>query len=154
MRKKTRDALLPIALLAGASGARTGVGLAAIRSRRRAKYLAAAEFVADKLPSAPDRVSPALLFGRVAAGALVGAIVGGRTGANRAEAALIGGAVAFASTHATFRMRRALSRRLPPLAAAFVEDAIVVGAASAGAAMLRSEGYRVPLHQRRFLGLV
>jgi hypothetical protein len=34
-------------------------------------------------------------------------------------------------------MRRALGRRLPPMAAALLEDAIVVGAALAGAELLR-----------------
>jgi hypothetical protein len=62
---------------------------------------------------------------------------------NRGESAIIGGLIAFASTHATFRLRRALSNRLPAVAAALVEDAVVLGAAAAGAALLRSERRRV-----------
>jgi hypothetical protein len=38
-------------------------------------------------------------------------------------------------------MRRALGRRLPPMAAAFLEDALVVGAALAGAELLRRRDY-------------
>jgi hypothetical protein len=38
-------------------------------------------------------------------------------------------------------MRRALGRRLPAMAAALVEDVIVVGAAWAGAELLRRRDY-------------
>jgi len=89
----------------------------------------------------PSRVAPPLLVGRIAAGALVGATVGRRTGRNRAGSAILGGLVAFASAHATYRMRRALGRRLPAMAAALVEDAIVAGAAMAGAELLRQRDY-------------
>jgi uncharacterized membrane protein len=139
MHAKTREAFLPLTLLAAASGARTMAGVAAISPRTSPRLLAAAELIADKVPSVPDRVDPALILGRIAAGALVGVAVAGRTERNRGELALIGGLIAFASTHATYRLRRALSDRLPSIAAALVEDAIVVGAAAAGAALLRAE---------------
>jgi uncharacterized membrane protein len=121
-------------------------GIAAVSPRVPSKLLAGAELVADKLPSAPNRVAPALLLGRIAAGAFVGAAVGRRTGMGRGEAALIGGLIAFASTHVTYRMRRSLARRLSPQVAALVEDAVVLGTAAAGAALLRSErrGRRLP----------
>ncbi len=134
-----RESLIPLALLAAASGARTMAGVAAISPRASTKLLAAAELIADKVPSAPNRVAPALTLGRITAGALVGAAVAGRTGGNRGESAVIGGLIAFASTHATYRLRRALSDRLPAVAAALIEDAIVISAAAAGAALLRSE---------------
>jgi uncharacterized membrane protein len=135
---ETRGALIPLTLLAAASGARTMSGVAAIAPVSAAKVLALGELIADKVPNIPDRVDPAPLLGRVAAGALVGAVIGGRTGRSRSELAIIGGLVAFGSTHATYRMRRALSERLPSVAAALVEDAIVVGAAVTAGAMLRS----------------
>jgi uncharacterized membrane protein len=138
---ETRGALIPLTLLAAASGARTMSGVAAItpgRARSAARLAALSELIADKLPNIPDRVDPALLLGRVAAGAVVGALVANRTGRGRAGSVISGGLIAFASAHATYRMRRALRERLPALAAAVVEDAIVVGAAVAGAAMLRS----------------
>lgn len=139
MRDGTHGALLPLALLASASGARTMSGLAAVSPRVPVKVLAGAELIADKLPSAPNRTDPAGLLGRIAAGALVGAAVGGRTGMSRGQSAVIGGLIAFASTHATFRLRRALMKRLPPIAAAVAEDAIVLTAAAAGAALLPSK---------------
>ena len=140
MHDEPRDTMLPLALLAAASGARTMAGVAAIVPRGPVRLLAAAELVADKLPGVPNRIDPALVLGRVAAGALVGAAVGGQTGRNRGELAIVGALIAFASTHATYRMRRALSERLPPVAAAFVEDAIVVGAAAVGAALIHRRG--------------
>jgi len=114
-------------------------GLAAVSPRVPVKVLAGAELIADKLPSAPNRTDPAGLLGRIAAGALVGAAVGGRTGMSRGQSAVIGGLIAFASAHATFRLRRALMKRLPPIAAAVAEDAIVLTAAAAGAALLPSK---------------
>ena len=64
-------------------------------------------------------------------------VVGARTGHNRVGAAVVGGLIAFASAHLTYRMRRALTARMPAMAAAFVEDGIVAGAARAGAGLLR-----------------
>ena len=132
---------MPLALLAAASGARTWAGVAAISRRTPTKLFAAGEFIYDKVPTVPSRIAPPLLLGRIAAGALVGATVGRRTGRNRAGSAILGGLVAFASAHATYRMRRALGRRLPAMAAALVEDAIVAGAAVAGAELLRQRDY-------------
>lgn len=135
---ETRETLIPLTLLAAASGARTMSGVAAIAPGSAARLVALGELIADKMPNIPDRVAPAPLLGRVAAGAVVGVIAGARTGRNRGESAIIGGLIAFVSAHATYRMRRALSGRLPAVAAALVEDAIVVGAAVTGGAMLRS----------------
>jgi len=132
---------MPLALLAAASGARTWAGVAAISRRTPTKLFAAGEFIYDKVPTVPSRLAPPLLAGRIAAGALVGATVGHLTGRNRAGSATLGGLVAFASAHATYRMRRALGRRLPPVAAALLEDAIVVGAALSGAQLLRRRDY-------------
>jgi uncharacterized membrane protein len=138
MRNEAHDGVMPLALLAAASGARTWAGLAAIAKPTRA--FAAVELIYDKVPTVPSRVAPASLAGRVAAGAIVGAMVGGRVGRSRTGSALFGGLIAFASAHATYRLRRSLGKRLPPVAAALVEDAIVVGAALTGATLLRSNG--------------
>src|SRR6476659_7029161 len=141
MHRETRGSLMPLALLAAASGARTWAGVAAISRRTPTKLCAAGEFIYDKVPTVPSRVAPPLLAGRIAAGALVGATVGRRTGRNRAGSAILGGRRAIEKTHNTYRMRRALGRRLPAMAAALVEDAIVAGAAVAGAELLRQRDY-------------
>jgi hypothetical protein len=56
---------------------------------------------------------------------------------NPSIAAAIGAATAFASTHATYRVRRALMQRMPAVSAALVEDAMVAGVAVVGATLLR-----------------
>jgi uncharacterized membrane protein len=137
MDEHTRDTVFPLTLLAAASGARTWAGVAAIEPRSVVPLFAAGELIFDKLPNVQDRTDGASLLGRIAAGAVIGAMVGGRTGTNRIESAILGGLVAVASAYATHRMRRALGERLPAVAAALTEDAIVVGAAAAGAALLR-----------------
>jgi uncharacterized membrane protein len=141
MHRQTRGSFIPLAILAATSGARTWSGIAAISRRTPTKLFAAGEFIYDKVPTVPSRLAPPLLAGRIAAGAFVGATVGRRTGRNRAGSAILGGLVAYASAHATHRMRRALARRLPPMAAAFLEDALVAGAALAGAELLRRRDY-------------
>ena len=45
--------------------------------------------------------------------------------------------MAYASAHASYRLRRSLAKRMPSMAAALVEDAIVIGAAMTGAALSR-----------------
>jgi uncharacterized membrane protein len=137
MRARPERALIPLTLLASATGARTFSGLAAISRRPPTKMFAAGELIFDKVPSVPSRLAPSSLIGRVAAGAIVGAIVGHRTGNNRVGSALVGGAIAFASAHLTYRMRRALGEHMPATAAAIVEDGVVVGAATTGATLLR-----------------
>ena len=138
MRTKLRTALIPTALLASACGARTSSGIAAVFPSRATKLWALGELVFDKLPNIPDRIDARLLAGRIVAGAFVGAVVGGRAGTGRAESAIAGALTALASAHVSYRMRRALSRLLPPTAAGLVEDAFVLTGAAAGASMLQS----------------
>jgi uncharacterized membrane protein len=154
--------VLPLALLAAASGARAMTGVAAlarVRARdesatagrgigprvvgkfdrevaRAATALAAFELMADKAPHIPDRVDPGPLLGRVAAGAAVGAAVAQMNGVPRRDPAIAGAVIAFAAAHLSFRLRRALAGEMPAFAAALVEDAIVVGVALAGAVAL------------------
>jgi uncharacterized membrane protein len=136
MRHETHEALNPVVLLAAASGARTSSGVAALFPGPVTRLWAFGELIVDKLPSVPDRIGLGPLAGRVIAGASLGAIVGGRTGTNRAQSAMVGALIAFASAHASYRMRRMLSRVLPSMTAALLEDAIVLAGAAAGAAMV------------------
>jgi uncharacterized membrane protein len=59
---------------------------------------AAGEVLGDKLPQAPARTAPAPLGGRIAAGALCGALLAGRAGAASGAAAAFAGS--FACMHA------------------------------------------------------
>ncbi|MEP6992014.1 MAG: DUF4126 family protein [bacterium] len=148
-----------LVLLAAATGARSMLGLAATtralethahapgesRSTRLLRgdgvrlaltTCAALELVADKLPFIPDRTDPAPLVGRAVAGALIGAAVSDLIHRNRTTGALVGAATAIGAAYATFHIRQALMDALPPVTAALVEDTMMVGIASAGAAML------------------
>jgi len=139
MRLPKRDSLIPLTLLAAASGGRATAGVAAMSRRGcAAQLLATGELVADKMPGIPDRIDTAPMLARVAAGAVVGAMVGEQMGLHRGGAAALGGLIAFVATHATYRMRRSLSRRVGRVEAALIEDALVAGMAVAGARRLRS----------------
>jgi hypothetical protein len=147
--------IVPLTLLAAASGARTFSGLAGVARARadeprpRAVHwvdrkvanaalgLAAFEMMADKAPGIPDRVSPASLFGRVLAGAAIGAALADGDPRGRKRLAVAGALIAFTSAHLTFRLRRALADEIPGFAAGLIEDAVVAGVAAAGTALLR-----------------
>jgi uncharacterized membrane protein len=87
----------------------------------------AGELVGDKLPGTPPRTAPPALAGRLACGALVGAIVAGPIGA--AAATVTAGLASFAGQ----RVRSALGTAtgLPDPVIAVGEDALAVGLAVA-----------------------
>lgn len=152
MTRTNRPTIAPLVCLAAASGARTFTGIAAVARTRTSprianridneiatatSALALFELMADKTPNIPDRIEPSSLFGRVAAGAIIGAAIANMNGRDRRSAALGGALVAFASAHLSFRFRRSLSRHMPAFVAALVEDAAVLGLAAAGETFLR-----------------
>lgn len=94
------------------------------------KFMALAEFVGDKLPSAPDRIKPIVLTARCIAGALAGAGILKASGGNAVVGALLGGTVAFASTFGSFFLRKEAVKTfgvIDPIIGA-IEDALVIGA--------------------------
>ena len=136
-----RMSSLELAALAGAAtGLRSTVGMAALinagvpglprqltghAAKAAASLGAAAELVADKLPSAPDRLEPAGLGGRtvLARGAkdpLLPAVV-------------VAAAAALLSARIGHDVRAAASKRVPPAAAATAEDMVALGLAAASA---------------------
>ncbi|NCD72182.1 DUF4126 family protein [Mucilaginibacter agri] len=93
------------------------------------KVLAVSELVGDKLPSAPNRISPIALGGRCLSGALAGACIYKAAGGNAVTGGLIGGATAVASTFASFFIRKITVKRshiIDPIVGA-IEDALVAG---------------------------
>ena len=96
----------------------------------------ALEHVADKLPFVPDRTTPGPLLGRMAAGALCGAVFARRSGESAATGAVVGALAAAAATFAFYHLRRALTNEggLPDLPVALAED---VGAVLIAEAALR-----------------
>lgn len=97
--------------------------------------MAAGEAVADKLPATPSRLQPPALAARVAFGAVAGALLGRRYGADGASSTLtaVAGALgAAAGSFAGARWRTAASAKFgPDLPGALIEDAVTAGLAVA-----------------------
>jgi uncharacterized membrane protein len=162
MSDTDRPFVAPIAMIAGATGARSMTGIAAVAHARVGQpaapgmfnvgqrldhqiakvttALALGELLADKLPNVGDRIAPGSLAGRVAAGAVVGAAIANLTGHDRRNAAIGGAVAAFVGAHLSFQFRKSLSRVLPPVLAAVIEDVAVLGLAAAGTTFLGPRG--------------
>jgi len=93
-----------------------------------AMALAVGELAGDKMPTAPDRIIPAGMVGRVATGAIAAAAVAPRR--RRAVAAGLGAATAFAASYLTWGLRMRAMRRFGQTRTGFVEDAAALGLAT------------------------
>lgn len=93
------------------------------------KLAAAGELIGDKLPTAPARVSPAGLSGRIASGALCGAALNRSVRESGAVGAVAGAVGAVVGSYAFYELRRTLTKRggLPDVAVALAEDALALG---------------------------
>jgi len=122
--------LLRAAMLGAATGGRSITPLAALADRGflriAARAAALGELIADKLPSTPSRLSPAPLAGRVALGALAAGVYAHRQGRSFALPAAVGGAAAFAGSHAGASWRTFAARHDFAVPAALAEDAATV----------------------------
>jgi len=90
---------------------------------------AAGELAVDKHPSAPDRIQPASLLARAAAGAAVGSVAAGRN--RQLLGALTGAGCAVAGAYVGWFLRREAGRvtSMPDKALAVAEDALAVSMA-------------------------
>jgi uncharacterized membrane protein len=164
MSTTTLSPLARAALLGVLSGARSATPLAALALSRDSRTLTgswqewaafrspigraafvtagAGELVGDKLPATPSRVSRGALFGRIAAGAVVGFAMG--TTDLRADrgvqGALLGAAGAVVGSFAGYLGRKALVEKtgLPDLVVALLEDAVTIGGTAAVVRAARS----------------
>jgi uncharacterized membrane protein len=86
------------------------------------------EVVIDKLPIVPVRISPAPLAGRIAFGALVGAVVFAERRHPLPVGAGLGAVGAFLGSHAGYRLRGFLSQqvKLPALLGGLAEDGLAL----------------------------
>ena len=94
------------------------------------KIFAVAEFVGDKLPSAPNRIKPVGVIARCLSGSLAGAAIYKASGGNPYIGAIVGSVSAFGSTFGSFFLRKSLSektKRVDPVIGV-IEDALVIGA--------------------------
>jgi uncharacterized membrane protein len=138
---------LELAALAGAAtGLRSTVAMAALINagapglpRQLTGYVAkvaaslgvAGELVADKLPSTPSRLQPVGLGGRLALAA--GAVLARSAKDSLLPTVAVTAAAALLSARIGHDVRAAASKRVPPAAAATVEDAVALGLAAASA---------------------
>lgn len=90
--------------------------------------LAAGELAGDKMKSAPDRIVLAGLAARTVTGAIAAAALEPK---RKALAAVLGAGVAIAASYPTFHLRMRAMRAAGQTATGLVEDALVVGSATA-----------------------
>ncbi|SNT26377.1 hypothetical protein [Rhodococcoides kyotonense] len=142
MTLTSRSALLSAAI-GTASGLRSSVGISAglltwFRGSKHERLsvgasalITAGELTMDKLPTTPSRLDPAPLGGRILAGVGAAYAIARRTGENPVLSAVIGGVTSVAGSYAGASYRGWASKKVPPVAAAVVEDAaaLAIGAA-------------------------
>jgi uncharacterized membrane protein len=133
---RTRNVLGRSLLIGLASGGRSSLGLfAAARLTEKPKVTAgaaaavAAEMVADKLPTTPERLEPAPLLGRAAGGGIGGWAVARQQGANPVLPTAVGVLGAVAGSVLGAAGRELASNRGWAWPGAVAEDAISVGLA-------------------------
>ncbi|MFC9766554.1 hypothetical protein [Rhodococcus jostii] len=89
------------------------------------------EFIADKLPQTPPRLSPPGLAVRLAAGGTGAFVLAKRERADRASAAVTGALGAAAGSFGGYRWRQWAGGHMPDWQAALAEDAIALSLAIA-----------------------
>lgn len=133
------------ALIGVATGLRSQIGVATIvvatpasalpgplrhrAARPVVAALALGEIVVDKIPSIPDRTEPPALAARLGLGALSAWLLGSGSGRSAVLRVATGAAAAAAGAFGGRAARGALARRLSPIPAALIEDAVAVGLA-------------------------
>ena len=148
----TRVHLVSAALAGAATGLRATTGVGALIEtaspgvprpltmpvgRAVAGLAVGGELVVDKLPNTPSRLDPPGLIARAVLASAAGALIARASARPMVPAAAVAALAAVASARIGHDLRVLASRRVPPLAAALVEDvvalALAVGAArSAG----------------------
>ena len=88
---------------------------------------AVSELIADKLPFTPSRLKPGPLASRIVSGAVCGATIYGVVKEHIEQGAVLGGLGALAGAFVGYHMRKKLSRDLPDLGVAVLEDALAIG---------------------------
>jgi uncharacterized membrane protein len=97
------------------------------KASKRITGLAVSELIADKLPFTPSRLKAGPLATRIVSGAVCGATIYGVVKRPLIEGAVLGGVGAIAGAFAGYHMRKRLSRDMPDLGVAALEDALAIG---------------------------
>jgi uncharacterized membrane protein len=101
--------------------------LISAKAAKRIADFAVSELIVDKLPFTPSRLKPGPFAARIVSGAVCGATIYGVVKQPLKEGAVLGGLGAIAGAFAGYHMRRKLSRNLPELGVALLEDALAIG---------------------------
>lgn len=136
MRSMTAPALTAFALAETRTRSFPARLLTTPLARRGLAVAALGEMGADKLPGMPSRTSPPALIGRLGSGALVGAAVAGANRQSWVAGAVVGGAMAVASSFVMERLRREVGEQTEtsdPIVA-LGEDGLAVALGSAALA--------------------
>jgi len=94
---------------------------------KRITDFAVSELIADKLPFTPSRLNAVPLASRIVSGAICGATIYGVAKRPSTDGAVLGGLGAIAGAFAGYHMRKRLSRDMPDLGVAVLEDALAIG---------------------------
>jgi uncharacterized membrane protein len=97
------------------------------KASKRIIDLALSELIADKLPFTPSRLKPGPFAARILSGAVCGAAIYGVVEQPLTEGAVLGGLGATAGALAGYHVRKRLSRNLPELGVAVLEDVVAIG---------------------------
>ena len=97
------------------------------KASKRITDLAVSELIADKLPFTPSRLKAGPFATRIVSGAVCGATIYGVVKRPLMEGAVLGGVGAIAGAFAGYHMRKRLSRDMPDLGVAALEDALAIG---------------------------
>jgi uncharacterized membrane protein len=97
------------------------------KASKRITDLALSELIADKLPFTPSRLKAGPIASRIVSGAVCGATIYGVVKRPLMEGAVLGGVGAIAGAFAGYHMRKRLSRDMPDLGVAALEDALAIG---------------------------
>jgi len=99
------------------------------KASKKITHLAVSELIADKLPFTPSRLKAGPLASRVVSGAVCGGTIYGAAEQPIIEGAVLGGVGAIAGAFAGYYGRKRLSRRVPDLRVAVLEDVLAIGGA-------------------------
>jgi uncharacterized membrane protein len=110
------------------------------KASKRITDLAVSELIADKLPFTPSRLKAGPLASRIVSGAVCGATIYGAVKRPVAEGAVLGAVGAIAGALAGYHMRKKLSRDMPNLGVAVLEDALAIGGGILITALVKENG--------------
>jgi uncharacterized membrane protein len=94
---------------------------------KRITEFAISELIVDKLPFTPSRLKAAPLSLRIVSGAICGAAICHSRKRSLTDGAVLGGLGALAGAITAYHVRKRLSRDMPDLVVALLEDALAVG---------------------------